>query len=339
VRYDIAHANFFMSGWVALQLKRHIGLPFAVTFHALGLVRREHQGASDGFPPQRIDIERDLVHAADCVVAECPQDRLDLIRLYDADPRRLAMVPCGFDSTEFTPMDRGQARAALNLDPGDFVVLQLGRLVPRKGIETVIEALAFMPPHVPVKLLVVGGESDEPDESITPEIGRLRAVARRCGVAQRVQFVGRRQRHELRQYYAACDVFVTTPWYEPFGITPLEAMACSRPVIGSAVGGIQYSVLPGVTGLLVPPREPQALARRLLELQAQPALAEAMGRAGLERVRSLFTWEHVARQLGETLQRVHETQRAGIERMAAADFERLAMSFPADGTPPQMGPA
>ena len=87
---------------------------------------------------------------------------------------------------------------------------------------------------------------------------------------------GRRQRHELRRYHAASDVFVTTPWYEPFGITPLEAMACSRPVIGSAVGGIQYTVLPGVTGLLVPPRDPRALARRLLELQEHPAMAAAM---------------------------------------------------------------
>ncbi|WP_425462746.1 glycosyltransferase family 4 protein [Methylibium rhizosphaerae] len=310
MHYDVVHANFFMSGWVALQLKRRLGLPFAITFHALGLVRREHQRQADGFPLQRIDIERQLVREADCVVAECPQDELDLVRLYGAQPQRLAMVPCGYDPAEFQPMDRQKARASLGLAEHEFVLLQLGRLVPRKGIDNVIRALKQLPAHVPARLLVVGGESDEPDETVTPEIGRLRGIARELGVAAQVQFVGRRQRHELGRYYAACDVFVTTPWYEPFGITPLEAMACATPVVGSAVGGIQYTVLHGVTGQLVPPHDPQALARCLAELHDNPALARAMGRAGLERVRSTFTWERVAEQLAMALQDVSLAHKA-----------------------------
>jgi D-inositol-3-phosphate glycosyltransferase len=213
MHYDVVHANFFMSGWVASQLKRRLGLPFAITFHALGLVRREHQRQADGFPLQRIDIERQLVREADCVVAECPQDELDLVRLYGAQSQRIATVPCGYDPAEFQPMDRRQARASLGLAEHEFILLQLGRLVPRKGIDNVIRALRQLPARVPARLLVVGGESDEPDEAATPEIGRLRGIARELGVAAQVQFVGRRQRHELSRYYAACDIFVTTPWY------------------------------------------------------------------------------------------------------------------------------
>lgn len=319
VRYDVVHANFFMSGWVAMQLKRRLGLPFAVTFHALGLVRREHQRQADGFPPQRIDIERQIVREADCLIAECPQDELDLVRLYGAPPQRLAMVPCGYDPSEFGPMDRAQARAGLGLAKHEFVLLQLGRLVPRKGIDNVVRALKQLPPRVPARLLVVGGESDEPDERATPEIGRLRAIAHELGVTAQVQFVGRRQRHELRRYYAACDVFVTTPWYEPFGITPLEAMACAAPVVGSAVGGIQYTVLHGVTGQLVPPHDPRALARCLTELHDNPTLARAMGLAGLERVRSTFTWDRVAHRLAAVLQDVcaaREAQHASSQPLA-----------------------
>ena len=81
VPYDLVHANFFMSGLVGMRLKQQLGVPLVVTFHALGLVRREHQGAADGFPPERIEIERRIVHGADGIVAVCPQDRADIRRL------------------------------------------------------------------------------------------------------------------------------------------------------------------------------------------------------------------------------------------------------------------
>lgn len=306
--YDIVHANFFMSGLVGLGLQRAFGLPLVMTFHALGLVRREHQREADAFPAQRIDIERRIVRDADALIAECPQDRADLMRLYHAPAERISMVSCGVDPSEFAPRNRAAARRRLGLPADAFVVLQLGRLVPRKGIDIVIRALAKMPPAARARLLVVGGESREPDERATPEIARLRGVARDCGVAAQVTFTGRRERDELADYYAAADVFVTTPWYEPFGITPLEAMACGTPVVGSAVGGIQYSVVDGVTGCLVPPHDPEAVAARLTMLQAEPALARAMGRAGIRRVRSLFTWDRVADELEEVY--LHAAARA-----------------------------
>lgn len=296
---DVLHANFFMSGWLGLALKRRFALPLVTTFHALGLVRREHQGESDRFPQERLDIERALVRDSDRVIAECPQDQADLHRLYGADSDQVTEVPCGVDTVAFRPGDRLRARRRLGLAEHDYIVLQLGRMVPRKGIDNVVRALALLPASVPARLVVVGGESSEPDEAHTPEIGRLRRLAQALGVAGRVQFAGRRDRDELRDWYVACDVFVTTPWYEPFGITPLEAMACGVPVVGSAVGGIQYTVVDGVTGHLVPPHDPAALADRLQHLHAHPRLAAAWGRAGLARARAHFTWQQVARRMAE----------------------------------------
>jgi D-inositol-3-phosphate glycosyltransferase len=299
VPYDVIHANFFMSGLVGMTLRDRLRVPLVVTFHALGLVRREHQGEQDAFPEARIEIERRLVRSAERVVAECPQDKADLMRLYGASPSRIATVPCGVDLGQFAPGSRARARRELGLADDEFVVLQLGRIVPRKGIDNVIRGVACMRPGRRVRLLVVGGESARPDEAATPEIGRLRALARRCGVESRVTFTGRRQGAALRDFYVASDVFVSTPWYEPFGITPLEAMACARPVVGSAVGGIKHSVVDGVTGYHVPPRDPEALARRLELLRDEPALAEALGLAGARRVREHFTWEQVSTALVE----------------------------------------
>lgn len=318
-RYDVAHANFFMSGLAALRLRERHGVPFVVTFHALGKVRRMHQGAADGFPPERFGIEEALVAGADRVIAECPQDREDLLHLYAADPRRIQVVPCGYDPGELGP-GRPSLRARLGLAEDDFVVLQLGRLVPRKGIDNVIHAVAELRRRhgIAARLLVVGGESEQPDPVITPEIGRLAAIAEAEGVAQQVTFTGRRPRSELRDYYCAADVFVTTPWYEPFGITPLEAMACGCPVVGSAVGGIQYTVVDAVTGYLVPPKNPVELAERLARLRHNPALARAMGRAGMRRVRAAFTWRRVAGDLLRVYASLLAPERAPVaNRMTA----------------------
>jgi D-inositol-3-phosphate glycosyltransferase len=302
--YDVVHANFFMSGWAALRAWQSVAFPLVTTFHALGLVRRRHQGASDGFPDERFAIERRLLQESDRVVAECPQDRADMLELYDADPERIEIVPCGFDPEEFAPMDRQEARAALGWPRDDFTVLQLGRMVPRKGVDNVIRGVAALKRRgVRARLCIVGGATEVPDAAATPEIGRLLDVAREAGVSDRVFFAGQRPREALPAYYAACDVFVTTPWYEPFGITPVEAMACARPVIGSNVGGIKTTVVDGETGYLVPPHDPRALADRLALLHRDPALARHLGENGLARAHRAFTWRRVARSLAQCYNR------------------------------------
>jgi glycosyltransferase involved in cell wall biosynthesis len=299
--YQVMHANFFMSGLVAMKVKAALGVPFVTTFHALGRVRRLHQGADDGFPDERFTIEDDLVARSDMVIAECPQDEADLIELYGADASRIQIVPCGFDADEFRPVDRTAAREALGWRQDEFTVLQLGRLVQRKGIDNVVRGVGILKQafRASARLYVVGGNSDVPNEHATPEIARLRGIAQQCGVADQTTFEGRRGRAQLRYFYSAADVFVTTPWYEPFGITPVEAMACGTPVIGADVGGVRYSVADGVTGFLVPARDPAALAARLDQLRRDPTLARRMGEAGLARAHAQFTWQGVGAALAQ----------------------------------------
>jgi D-inositol-3-phosphate glycosyltransferase len=294
--YALAHANFWMSGLVAADVKQATGLPFVVTFHALGRVRRAFQRAADEFPDSRFAIEDRIVAEADQIIAECPQEEEDLIRYYNADPARITIVPGGFDPTEFWPISKALARVSLGLDPDEPVILQLGRLVPRKGVDTVVRGFARLRHDygVNARLLIVGGDSNDPDPSVTPEIGRLRDVARDEGVEDAVVFVGRRGREVLKYYYSAADVFVTTPWYEPFGITPLEAMACGTLVVGANVGGIKFTVRDGETGYLVPPDDPAAIAERIAHLYRHPRLMNVFRRQAIKRANDLFTWEHVA---------------------------------------------
>ncbi|MBO9570619.1 MAG: glycosyltransferase family 1 protein [Chitinophagaceae bacterium] len=296
--YFLIHAHFFMSALVAADIKRILNIPFVVTFHALGAIRRKFQGMNDGFPEERIDVEKRVAKEADYIVAECPQDKIDLIKYYSASPGKIVIIPCGFSSQEFYPVNKQHARKLLGIDLSEKILLQLGRMVKRKGIDNVIMALAHLKEagHR-CKLIIVGGECCPEEFNNDPELKRLKGIAYEYDVLDDIIFTGKKSRRELKYYYSAADVFITTPWYEPFGITPLEAMACGTPVIGSNVGGIKFSVADGETGFLVPPTNPKALAEKVAHILFDKQLTAWMKRNALQRVKKFFTWENVCVQL------------------------------------------
>lgn len=304
--YELIHANFWMSAMVAAEIKQKLGIPFVVTFHALGRVRRFHQREADQFPDERFTIEDRIVACADHIIAECPQDQEDLIHLYQADSAKISVIPCGFDPEEFWQIDKTSARLKLGLEPEEPLILQLGRLVPRKGVDTVIRGFGrLVQQHqITARLLIVGGESEEPDPGLTPEIGRLSAIAHQEGIIDRVTFAGRKCRDELKYYYSAADVFLTTPLYEPFGITPIEAMACGTPVIGSEVGGIKFTVKDGETGYLVPPNDPEAIAERIAYLYQNPRSYHRLSAQAVQRAHQLFTWQQVTSAVANLYEQV-----------------------------------
>jgi glycosyltransferase involved in cell wall biosynthesis len=197
-------------------------------------------------------------------------------------------------------VNRSVARSVLGLPDDEKVLLQLGRMVPRKGVDNVIRALSNVKcENAKVRLLIVGGDADT-----AQELTRLQQLADELKVSDKVYFLGQKPREELKYYYAAADLFITTPWYEPFGITPLEAMACGTPVIGSEVGGIKFSVADGHSGALVPPKDPEALADKITALLRSPALLREMSSNAVRRVNKLFTWELVARDLQTVYERI-----------------------------------
>ena len=305
--YDLVHGNFWMSGWVATEVRSRLDIPVVQIFHAMGKTKRRHQKKVDTSPGDRIKIESAVIREADRIIAQCPSERSELVNDYGADPHKVVIIPSAVNTRIFKPVSRDEARQRIGLETEDTVIVYVGRMLPRKDIRNIVRALAVLVrenesarnTHMPpLTLMIVGGESVEPDPVATPEIGELQKLAAELGVADRVRFIGKRQPEVLRDYYSAADVAVTTPWYEPFGLTPLEAMACGRPVIGSAVGGITYTIMDGETGVLVPPRDPEALAACLQQLLSQPELCRRMGLAARKRVEREFTWSIVAMRTG-----------------------------------------
>jgi D-inositol-3-phosphate glycosyltransferase len=318
-QYNLIHGNFWMSGWVATELRRRLGIPVVQIFHATGKTKRRHQKRVDTSPGDRIGVEMQVIRDVDRVIAQCPCERDELIKDYEAEPEKVIIIPSAVNTKVFRPVEREEARQHIGLDVIGKVIVYVGRILPRKDVRNIVRALAVllrqyegMADAPPVTLLVVGGETEDADPLATPEIGELQKLAQQLGVADHVRFMGKHPASELRYYYGASDVFVTTPWYEPFGLTPLEAMACGRPVIGSSVGGITFTVKEGETGFLVPPRDPEALAARLNALFADPEAAPRMERAARKRVEREFTWSIVAMRTAALYdsifaEQIHET--------------------------------
>jgi len=300
-RPDVAHAHSWMSGMAALAAAGPLQVPMVQTFHTLGSVERRHRGAEDTSPAGRVAAEQVVGRRADRIIATCTDEVFELARM--RIPRdRTSVVSCGVDVEQFTP--RGPAA-----ERGDRPrIVVLGRLVRPKGVDEAVEAMRLL---AEAELVVAGG-SGKGD----PDAARLAAHAERHGVADRVRLLGPVPHPEVPTLLRSADVVVCVPWYEPFGTVALEAMACARPVVGAAVGGIVDTVVDGVTGALVPSRRPDLLAGALRELLASPTKAMSWGIAGRDRAMARFRWDRVAAGCVDVYRAAVEA-RSGSHRAAA----------------------
>ncbi|GAA0455149.1 glycosyl transferase [Actinoplanes capillaceus] len=284
---DVAHAHFWMSGLATLDAGHSCGVPVVQTFHALGTVKRRYQGPADTSPPGRIGYERHIGRAADRVIVQCRDEIGELLPL--GVPRsRMSLVPSGVNTERFS--SRGPA---VERTPGLSRILTVARLVERKGIEDAIRAM----PAVPGAELVVVGGPPAAALDAEPYARRLRALAEHCRVADRVRLAGAVPAHEMPAWYRSADVLAATPWYEPFGLSPLEAMACGVPVVATAVGGLTDTVVDGVTGDLVPPRDPRALALALRRLAGDEVRRYGYAAAAADRAAASYSWPRIAERL------------------------------------------
>lgn len=293
-RPDVVHSHFWMSGLATLQAAQERALPFLHTYHALGTVKKRHQGDADTSPGERIPCERAVGAACDRIVATCRDEVTELARMgVSAD--RVSVVPCGVDPNVFTPTGPVWPRPARRP-----LLVQVGRLVPRKGAALSIAALA----RVPGAELIIAGGPAGPALDDDPEAVRLRRLAREAGVADRVHLTGGLPREEIPPLLRAADAVLCPADYEPFGIVPLEAMSCGTPVVATRVGGQCDTVAHRGTGLLVPPRDVEALAAAVRTLLAMPARGRAYGAAGRRRVLSRYSWTRVMHQTEDVYRRV-----------------------------------
>ncbi|WP_167105327.1 glycosyltransferase [Mycobacterium sp. DL592] len=294
---DVAHAHFWMSGLAAQLAGRSRDVPTVQTFHTLGAVERRHHATGEGGCDARLKLEPLVAKQSTWVLATCTDEVFELIHL-GRSRTRISVVPCGVDLDTFTTDGPAISRDSVRR------IIAVGRPSPRKGFDTMIAALPSIPD---TEYLIVGGPpADRLDTD--PEVSRLRALAARVGVSERVKFTGAVPHAGMPALLRSADVLTCTPCYEPSGIVPLEAMACGVPVVASAVGGMLDTVVHDVTGQLVAPRRPRELAEAVSMVLRDGFLRRSFGLAGRDRACARYSWDRIAADTVRLYDRLVGTQ-------------------------------
>jgi starch synthase len=305
VEADVVHCHTWYTHLAGILVKQAYGIPLVITVHSLEPLRPWKREQLGGGYDVSTWVERTALELADAVIAVSHGTRDDVLRLFDVEPDRIHVIHNGIDADFFSPDPTTDALERYGIDRTVPYVLFVGRITRQKGIVHLVRAIAHLDPGIGVVLC-----AGQPD---TPEIGREmeEAVAAARATHPNVVWIPEMvSREAVRQLYSHAALFVCPSVYEPFGIINLEAMACERAVVATAVGGIPEVVVDGETGVLVPleldaddpmsPADPDRFARDLASavnrVMADPDLRARMGAAGRRRAVERFSWSSIADQ-------------------------------------------
>jgi D-inositol-3-phosphate glycosyltransferase len=299
--YDLVHSHYWLSGHVGWLTAERWGVPLVHAMHTMAKVKNSAIAEGDTpEPAARVIGETQIVAAADRLIANTAEESRELVRHYDADPAKVAVVHPGVNLDRFTPGDgRAAARARLGLPQDAFVPLFAGRIQPLKAPDILLRAAAVLLAEDPtlrerMVIPVVGGPSGT--GLAKPE--RLHKLAARLGIADLVRFQPPVGQERLADWYRAASVLVMPSYNESFGLVAIEAQACGTPVVAAAVGGLPVAVRADETGFLVRGHDPVDYARVLRRFDENPALTDRFG-AAAARHAECFGWATAAAATAE----------------------------------------
>lgn len=285
-RPDLLHAHWLLpNGWIAAVVSRLLGIPLVVSIPGSDA----RVAASN---PIFRAMARFALGQASLLTANSA-DLRDAVLPLGATLSRFEMILYGVDPAALRPDSTGvvELRRRLAIDDTAGVILCVGRMVPKKGFDVLIRALAEPALQGQPVVAVMVGEGD--DKAL------WQALARDLGVAERLRWVGSVPKTAIGPYYNMADLLAMPSVSRPadgLNVCVLDAMSCARPVVATPVAGNPLAVIPGVTGLIVPEQEPAALAAAVAALLGDPALRRQMGAAARRRIEDELGWPQLARR-------------------------------------------
>jgi glycosyltransferase involved in cell wall biosynthesis len=281
-RFDIVHCHdVYPTGFVASLLKRQMKIPLVITSHGGDVREGNVRLAKPGMRPRFIRA----VQAADALISIGRFTEQGFLAL-GADPKQIISIPNGVDLAPFRNQVARPSQLDTDIVPGKYFLF-IGRLAARKGVDTLIEAMALLPADRDIRLVIAG--SGEELESIEAQIAKL-------GVSDRVRLVGRAS-GETKTWLlqnALCTIMPSRGW-EAFPLVVLESYAAGRPVIGSDIAGLQDLIQPDITGLLVKPDSPADLAVAMQRVIDDPLWAQRAGNTA-RAIAQDYGWDKIAQR-------------------------------------------
>ena len=283
---DIVHSHTWYGALAGYMAKVLYNVPYVATVHSLEPLRpwkEEQLGRSYHLTTW---VEKTALENADRIVAVSKHARTEILEHFSVDPKNIAVIHNGIDLDTWRPAPAKDTLRAFEIS--DDYLLFLGRTGRQKGMVHLLDAMEFIDPGVRLVCCTSAPDTPEVEKEIAGRVAKQKP--------QVIWINTMLREDQAMELYTNASVFVCPSVYEPFGIINLEAMACETPVVASAVGGIQEVVVPGETGLLVPPADPRALADAINKLLRDRRLAKKMGKAGRLRVEKYFSWVSIARK-------------------------------------------
>lgn len=294
--FDVIHAHWLLpNGFIGAVLSKIFKIPLVITLHG-----------SDIFVSKQNPFFKMLakwtLKQTSMVTSVTPAFMPDLAA-FGVPRERRCLIPNGINAEEFSRPPQKHLtdlRKKLEIPADHLIIFALGRIVLKKGFDILIQAFPCIQEKVPQATLLIGGDGSD--------LQRLKALAKKKGVSDRIRFPGSINRLMIPKYFHLCDLFVLPAIVDPSGnvdgcpIVILEAMACGKPVVASQISGIPVVVKDGKTGILVAEKNVEELAGALITLLTNHRKREQLGQAGQQRILKELTWNKITKQFKDVYQ-------------------------------------
>jgi len=278
-KIDIIHSHWVIpNGLVGAAFKKIYGIKHVTTAHA-----------GDVFTIRNSLILRRITRCifrnSDAITANSEYTKKIILSIDNTMDHKVKIIPMGVDTSRFSPKSRSDLKKSFD---SEYLILSVGRLVDKKGIEYLIESMKYVIKRHPNIKLIIGGSG--------PERERLEKLSENLNIENNIVFVGYISSQDLPKYYASSDIFILPSIItkendtEGLGVVLLEAMASGTPVVGSNIGGITDIIADGVNGFLSNPGDSKSIADKILKILEDEKLRSDFSNDGIKTVEEKFSW-------------------------------------------------
>jgi D-inositol-3-phosphate glycosyltransferase len=304
LKYNLVHSHQYMSGRIGVQLKEILKIPLVHTFHSLGKVK-EQAKISHNIPFERFEIEKMIMTKADAMVATSPYEKVNAIKAYSVIGENIYVIPTGFNLKRFSHLDKSLVRKRLNINPNEHVIVFAARMDENKGGLTLLKTVKWLKTYHKkiyddLMVFMFTGDPRKTRKKDNLESGFKKKLVKGIAdfeIGDHVKLHSAIEQNELHRYYGAADIVIMPSYYEGLPLVSIEAMATGTPVVASKVGGLQWAVQEGITGLHAKAGNEKDFGQKVVYLLKHPKVIQRMAENSYIMARQSYSWDIITEKM------------------------------------------